>query len=191
VIQGFITGVTLTDGELVDIAYEPSENSARWSLYQQRAAQVRMLRGVASSASQQGQFRLAREDADKVGRAMQIEKGIDPTLAVYATYAYHDLQEIDRIRDMSGYLKADVGVTFFDLELLGRRLIGKAVDRSQRVLPFVPLLSQGWPLLSAHRVKLHPALEGIERTMRPSLWSLFDSRGFDQLARAMATKEVL
>ena len=58
------------------------------------------------------------------------------------------------------------------------------------LVPFVPLLSQGWALLGAHRVRLHPALDGIDRTMRDSLWSLFDARGIEKLRRAMETKEV-
>jgi hypothetical protein len=121
---------------------------------------------------------------------MQYAKGIDPTLAVYAAYAYHDVQLVDRIRGMSGYLAADVGLTFFDLELLGRRLVGKSIDRSQLIVPFVPLLSQGWSLLRANRVKLHPALDGIEESMRDSLWTQFDKRGVQKLERAMLSKEV-
>ena len=83
-----------------------------------------------------------------------------------------------------------MGVTFFDLELLGRRLMGRPIDRSQMIVPFVPLLSQGWSLLRAHRVKLHPALEGIEQSMRDSLWAQFDERGIEKLERAMLSKEV-
>jgi hypothetical protein len=91
---------------------------------------------------------------------------------------------------MSGYLKSDVGVTFFDLELLGRRLVGTSIDRSQMVVPFLPLLSQGWSLLRAHRVKLHPALDGIEQDMRNSLWTLFDERAIPKLERAITSKDV-
>jgi hypothetical protein len=189
-IQGFIAALTVDEGELVDVAYEPSDNSERWQVYQQHASQVRALRAVAASASHHGRFRLDQNNASTIGRAMQLEKGIDPTLAVYAAYAYHDLQAIDRIRTMSAYLLADLNITFFDLELLGRQLIDTTVGRERHVLPFVPLFSQGWPLLQAHRVKLHPALDGIEQNMRDSLWSVFDDAGVRQLKRAMATGDV-
>jgi hypothetical protein len=121
---------------------------------------------------------------------MQYAKGVDPTLAVYAAYAYHDLQAIDRIREMSGYLRDDVGCTFFDLALLGRMLVDRGIAPADRIVPFVPLLSQGWALLGAHRVKLHPALDGIERDVRDSLWSLFDAAGLRKLRTAMHTGEV-
>jgi hypothetical protein len=190
VIQGFLSALTFDQGELVDVAYEPSDNTGRWGLYKNRASEVRALRAVAATASRLGRFRLDVSDAEKVARQMQYAKGIDPTLAVYAAYAYHDLQLVDHIREMSKYLAADVGVTFFDLELLGRRLVGTSIGRSQNVLPFMPLLSQGWSLLRAHRVKLHPALDGIEQSLRDSLWTQFDERGSQRIESAMLSGEV-
>ena len=159
-------------------------------MYTQRAAEVRVLRAVAATASRHGRFRLDPAEAEKVGRQMQYAKGVDPTLAVYAAYAYHDLQLIDRIREMSAYLAADVGISLFDLELLGRQLVGKSIDRDLKIVPFVPLLSQGWSLLRAHGVKLHPALQGIEQSLHDSLWTQFDARGVEKLERAMLSGEV-
>lgn len=190
VLPGFIAALTFEEGALVDVAYEPSENNWRWDQYKDRADEVRTLRAVAASSSQYGRFRLNQEDAFKIAKKMQYAKGIDPTLSVYAAYAYYDLKAIERIREMSGYLRDDVGTTFFDLALLGRTLIDRSVGPNDGILPFFPLLSQGWALLQAHRVKLHPALEGIESTMRESLWSLFDATGLEKLAQAMQTKEV-
>lgn len=190
VIDGFLAALTVDEGELVDVSYEPSDNTWRWDLYKEHATEVRALRAVAASASHHGRFRLDPNEAEKIGRQMQYAKGIDPTLAVYAAYAYHDVQLDERIRSMSGYLRDDVGVTFFDLALLGRRLVGKGVGRSEMIVPFVPLLAQGWSLLGAHRVKLHPALDGVVNHMQDSLWSLFDSRGAEQLERAMQSGEV-
>ena len=121
---------------------------------------------------------------------MQYAKGIDPTMAVYAAYAYYDLQTVGRIDEMSRYLRDDLGVSLFDVELLARELVGKQLTAADRIVPFVPLLSQGWPLLNAHRITLHPALNGIQRTMRDSLWSLFDENGVEKLRNALQTKEV-
>lgn len=190
-IRGFIAALTFDDGELVDVAYEPSANDWRWDMYKDSAARVRALRAVAASSSQHGRFRLEQDDAIKIAQDMQYAKGIDPTLAVYAAYAYHDLQASQRIRDMSGYLSGDIGVTFFDLALLSRKLVDKSVVVSDHIVPFFPLLSQGWALLGANRVRLHPALQGIENNMRDSLWSLFDEAGLRKLSQAMHTGDVL
>ena len=190
VIPDFLAALTFDEGELVDVAYEPSENTGRWALYKNHANEVRTLRAVAAASSQYGRFRLEEEDAIKVAQKMQYAKGIDPTLAIYAAYAYHDLQALERIRDMSGYLRGDIGVTFFDLALLSRALIGKTIGPNDEIVPFVPLLSQGWALLNAHHVRLQPKLKGIENTMRESLWSLFDVTGLEMLKTALQTQEV-
>ena len=189
-IPGFLAALTFDEGELVDLGYEPSANTSRWASYQHEILELRSLRAIAASASQHGRFRLEQDDASKLAQRMQHMKDKDPTLSVYAAYAYHDLQEIERIRAMSDYQSRDLGVTLFDLALLGRELVGKGVGPGAGIVPFFPLLSQGWALLQAHRVMLHPALGGIERTMRESLWSLFDAAGLEKLKRAMQTMEV-
>ena len=76
------------------------------------------------------------------------------------------------------------------MELLARKLVGKDVTAADLVVPFVPLLSQGWHLLNAHRITSHPALNGIQSTMRDSLWSLYDKNGVKKLRNALQTKEV-
>ena len=83
-----------------------------------------------------------------------------------------------------------MGATFFDLELLARQLVDRPVDIDSRVVPFSPLLSQGWAMLRAGRVKLHPALDRMQRSMRDSLWALYDTNGLDNLKKAMATGDV-
>lgn len=187
VIADFVVGLTFDEGELVDMAYEPSTNSWRWSMFAGKAEELRALRAVAASSSRYGRFELEREEAGAVVRRMQLAKGVDPTLAVYAAYAYHDLQYIKQIQDMSDYLNNDVGIWLFDLELLGRRLIDASVSRAHHLAPFLPLLSQGWALLRAHRVTLHPALRGIETTMRDSVWSVYRSDGLARIWDALAS----
>jgi hypothetical protein len=189
-ITGFVAALTFDDDELIDVAYEPSTNNWRWNLYKDRAEEVRILRAVAATASQHGRFRLGDADAMNVARKMQYAKGIDPTLSVYAAYAYHDLHAVGFIRDMSNYLRDDIGTTFFDLALLSRQLLDSAVDLKSGVVPFLPLLAQGWALLSANKVRLHPLLAGIETMTLESLWTLFDSRGVEKLQRALASGEL-
>ena len=189
-MPGFITGLTVQDGELVDIACEPCATNWRWDEYAKRADEIRSLRGIASSSALHGRFRLDSDDAGDLARKMQYAKSIDPTMGVYAAYAYYDLQTVGRIDEMSNALRSDLGVSLFDVELLARKLVGRQVTVDDPIIPFVPLLSQGWHLLNAHGIRLHPALDGIERTMRDSLWSLFSSDGVEQLRNALLTKEV-
>lgn len=191
VISGFLAAITCENGEVVDVAYEPSANNWRWAEYRTRAADVRTLRALAAAASQHGRFRLDRDDGAQIAQRMQYAKGLDPTLAMYAAYAYHDVQMLDRISEMSSYLRGDIGGSLFDIELLRRALVGKTVGPADIIVPFFPMLSQGFSLLRAHKVKLHPALDGIEGSMRDSVWTTFDAAGLEKLKAALATKEVI
>lgn len=190
-IPEFLAALTFEDGELVDVAYEPSANDWRWHEYQSRATELRALRAAAAMSSQHGRFRLDQVDAAEIARKMQYAKMVDPGLAIYAAYAYHEMQAVGRIREMEGYLRDELRTSFFDLALLSRSLIGKSITREDRIAPFVPLLSQGWGLIAAHRIQLPSALQGIEGTLQESLWSLYSADGVDMLRRAMGTGEVL
>jgi len=192
-IKDFIAALTFEDGELVDVSYEISQNTWRWEIpeYRQRAAEVRDLRAVAAAASRHGRFRLDDDTAMKIAKRMQISKGVDPTLAVYAAYAYHDLQANERITDMSRYLREDLGITLFDVALLARNLVDRKISAADRVVPFLPLLGQGWALLGAHRVRLPDQVQGIQTTVRDSLWSLYDERGCELLKQVIDAREVL
>jgi hypothetical protein len=190
VMPGFLAALTFDDGELIDVAYEPSAGDWRYPLYRQEEGYIRSLRAIAAASSRHGRFRLDNKEAESIGRKMQWMKGVDPTLAVYAAYAYHDLQLTERLRRMLDYQRGELHASFFDLSLTSRELVGRGVAPEMNVVPFAPLLAQGWELVRANRVKTHPTLEGIERNLRDSLWSLYDEAGVAKLVRAMESGAV-
>ena len=188
-IRGFITALTIDDGELIDVSYEPSDNSYRWADFANRANEIRALRSIIASSMTSGVFHLERDDALEVARRMQYAKGIDPSLAIYAAYAYHDLQRTDLIHEMANYLATDLGAPLFDVALLAKGLNGKVVDEGTAISP-IPLFSQGWALLNAYRVSLLPALKGIERHITSSLWTLLDAKGVKQVEKALTSGKI-
>jgi hypothetical protein len=190
-LHGYLAGLTFTAHELIDVAYEPAANNERWYAYQPNMQELRQLRAVIAAATYSGYFRLENDNASELAGRMRHLKGIDPTLSVYAAYGYYDLQRRDIIRDMLGYLENDIGGALFDVMLLARKLLGKAIDPQDHIVPFFPLLSQGWALLKANRVKRHPVLERVEPAMKNSLWTLFDGGAFDSLRKTMESGEVL
>lgn len=151
---------------------------------------IRTLRAVAAASTRSGVFRLQADDALEVARRMQFAKGIDPGLAVYAAYAYNDLQRRDLIRQMSGYMSGDLGGRLFDVALLAGELDGKRVDADQSVYGCVPLLAQGWALLSAYRVSLPAPLDALRHAMLPSVWTMFNAAGVQQIRAAMQAGDV-
>lgn len=183
-IPEFVTGLTFDGNNLVDVVYEPSDTSYRWNEYQSRLDQLRRLRGRIAAAARVGMFRLEGEDAFEIARQMQYAKGLDPTMAVYAAYAYDSLQKNEQIREMDGYLFDDLHLHLFDVALLAGRLNGRVPGNVEELFPPVPMLSQGWALLSAHDVR-QPLLTSIRRYLESSLWTVFASGGIDQLKSAL------
>jgi hypothetical protein len=183
--------LTVEDGELIDVAYEPSDNSGwRWTDFSAQHREIRGLHAAASSATRNGVFRLEGEDALTMARSMQMSKCLDPALGVYAAYGYSDLRRRELIRGMSSYMRQDLGGALFDVAMLARELDRKTTGGDPAVFGFAPLLAQGWALLSAYRIALPPSLEGLHRTLMPSVWTLFNSEGVGRVRKAMLTGEV-
>lgn len=189
-LPGFIVALTVEDGELVDVSYEPSANTPRWMDYQLRANELRVLRAVAAASTRSGVYKLEGAGALEIARRMQFAKSVDPSLALYAAYAYNDLQRADLLRGMTRYMSEAVGGCLFDVSLLARDLQGKLVGRSVDIFGFAPLLAQGWSLLSAYRVTLPGALDRLRETLVPSVWTMFDKNGLQTIRAAMVTGEV-
>jgi hypothetical protein len=183
-IPDFLAAVTVEGAEVVDVAYEPSEGTSRWHEFNPREREVRGLRAVAASSSREGTFELEGEDALEVARRMQYAKGIDPSLAIYAAYAYADHGRRDLIRKMYGFMLEDLGAVLFDVAMLARA-------ETDHTLGFAPQLGQGWALLPASRIALPPSLEDLERHVLPgSLWTVYDPAGVERIREALLREEV-
>lgn len=182
-IGGFLASLTFDNDNLIDVAYEPSEYTDRWHSFQEKAVELRTLRSAIASATRLGTFRLQGDDAAILARRMQLAKGIDPSLALYAAHAYRDQGNRARLREMAQFLQEDLGFCLFDIALLNGQL-NQQQDAAPwtGILPFLPMLSQTWSLLPAYDVKLPAGLTTISRHVMPSsLWTLLDANGVRQV----------
>ena len=185
-IPDFLCALTFDEGELVDVAYEPRTTLALERISATRAG-VRALRGIASSAMARGAFKLEGEDALAIVRRMRLAKGVDPSLALYAAYAYHDMQRRDLIREMANYMGEDLRAVLFNVALLARALDKRKINfDTMPLLGAVPLMAQGWVLLRAFEVGLPPALAPLEDQRLSSLWTMFNEKGVEIIRRAFA-----
>ncbi len=189
-IRDYVGSITVEDGAVVNVSYEPVENSARWQEVKGREDELRSLRALLASSARLGVFRLRDADAGLLAERMKVGKGIDPSIALYAAYAYHDRQEPEPVRAMQKAIFGDLKVRLFDLALLGGELRGRKVRSEKGLFPFVPLLSQGWALLRAQQVVLPPGLEALGDHRMESLWTLFDPQGVELIRSAIKTKEI-
>ena len=143
--------------------------------------QIDSLRATVAAAAQFGVFRIDGEretinrKAAEFGDRIRQGKGADPTLGIYAAYAYSQADLTDRVRSVDDYMRNDLGVRLFDVAMLSRRL---STDRNRTgVSPFCPMLTQGWGLLRVTQTSMPPAVDRLRDFILPGLWTRFDAEG--------------
>jgi hypothetical protein len=110
---------------------------------------------------------------------------------VYAAYSYYEMQAHDRTRQMNDALLDQLnGYTLYDVALLAGYLHESRSDISQwvrqhTVMPFVPLLLQGWEVLGGLGISDLGWFERMRTTVLPSLWTVFDISARDHLMEKM------
>ena len=93
-----------------------------------------------------------------------------------------------QIVDMQRHLDATLGVRVFDVAMLAFSL-GKK-DRPREMYPCVPMLTQGWALLSPLGIALPGKLGELRGELRPSLWTHFRAAAAERLRQVLSKGEV-
>jgi hypothetical protein len=169
-LRGYICHVLVDGNSVTNVSYIPSDNTGRWFDYVRRRDRIERLRAAATAAAQHGVFRIDdKQKATELAEHIRVEKGLDPTLGLYAAYAY---AEADRRRDIESvhmYMSADLQVELFDVLMLARKMR----QPSHYIVPFCPMLTQGWNLLRAHRIALPKVVDDAQDELEPALWTTF------------------
>jgi hypothetical protein len=173
-IAGYLAALTLQDGQLVDVMYQPMKSSPTWDEYQQVRLGYVPYRAALAAASRFGVDSPDAYDADLLLSRYPNGRRFDPSLALYQAYALHDLGRRAMIASIRDDPQLPGTATFFDIQLLAR-------GGEKLVMPSFPLLSRGWALQGAGRDHIG------SRT--PSHWTLFEGTAFEQLRRSLAAEE--
>ncbi len=170
---GYIAHIIVENSVVVSVSYVPSQNSFRWYSYSERRDAIDRLRAVTNAAARSGVFRLPSEsEAVTFATSARVEKGIDPSLGLYASYAYSQADRRDAINSVLGYMRSDLEVDLYDVALLARQPTANAASVLP-VVPFCPMLTQGWNLLRSRNVILTGVLNEAQDDLEPTLWTTF------------------
>jgi hypothetical protein len=184
-LRGFVAHVTINGNAISSVRYVPSANSRHRYEYDRRRGRIERLRATTEVAATRGLFRLPeRNEAQKFADAARIEKGLDPSLGIYAAYALSQADNREDLDDLFGYMQEDLSAEIFDVALLARKLPSGNPDW-RCVVPFCPLLTQGWNLLRSRGVQLLPFLDNAEDDLEPGLWTTFQPDRIDTILNAM------
>jgi hypothetical protein len=178
--RGYIGTLTVEKGRVMSVNYTPSRNHPRWDPgdYDRVAA----LRATVASAARFGAFRIEGSGDDRARRAAQIAdrirvfKSIDPSLGLYAAYAYAEAGVRDQVQSVHTIMRSDLNGDVFDVAMLAGALSGRNLADVKPV-PVCPMLSQGWGWLRVRNVVVPPYLEKARDYLRPALWTTFEPGG--------------
>lgn len=184
-IPDFITELTFEEGELAHVAFVPVPSSRRWARYEPGERRIRALRAAIGAAAGMGVFRMTEANEEVVARAMVVGGSVDPSITLYAAYAYHEMGRREDIADLEERLQAEMGFAFFDIAMLCGGALLRAAPPSESGWPSVPLLSRGWSLRNAFRVQVEPQWHDLHLHLRPSLWTLFNASATKRLINAV------
>jgi Caspase domain len=190
-LPGYIGNVVVQDGGVSNVSYIPSRENPRWSIFQSEQQRLDQLRAAVATAAQFGVFRLEGDRESRAKKATELAdqirvlKAIDPTLGIYAAYAYAAADLIDEVRSVRQFMLG-LGTDLFDVALLAGALDSDRHNPDDGVVPACPMLSQGWALLRVMGVRLPKEYEEARDHLRPALWTTFEPPGARIVIDALA-----
>jgi hypothetical protein len=190
-LDEYVGSVVVDEGRVMNVSYVPSQRSPKWLKYQDQAERLEQLRAAVAAAARLGVFRIEgpsetrkKTAAELTGRIRTL-KGVDPTLGLYAAYAYDDSGLLDEVRSVREDMRRDLKTDLLDVAMLPGDLSGRTPGGGDGPYPFCPMLSQGWALLRVKDVRLHESVMATRDHLRPSLWTTLDPDGMQIVEKAL------
>lgn len=180
-LGGYVGSVTVARNGVINVSYVPARESPLYGEFSQ--PKLRELHASVATAARFGVFRIEREGGARLADTVRMMKSVDPTLGLYAAYAYAQSGIADQVRSVREILRQDLNADLFDTAMLARGLVTPR-DR-ENAFPFCPMLAQGWGLLRVKDVRLPKELDAARDHMRPSLWTTFDGEGTQLVVDAL------
>jgi hypothetical protein len=193
-LKDFWAMVVIEGGRVLNVSYVPSRENYRWADYGSQVERISELRATVAASAEFGAFRIEGDRESRTSKSreladnIRVGKGLDPTLGVYAAYAYADADVLEQVRSVRDYMHGDLGIDLFDVAMLASGP-SRPFPR-EHIVPFCPMLSQGWNLLRVKGVELPFAVQRARDHIRPALWTTFDREGLAFLADALLSGQL-
>jgi hypothetical protein len=160
-------------GGVANVNYTPSRHTWRYDVYMYAQEEIEKRRAFIAVAARRGYLRIEPDKAGQFAGYIRGLKSVDPTLGLYAAYAYAQAGMLEDAESVYDYMHGDnPSAMLFDVALLAERL-GEI-----STAPVCPLLTQGWSLLH-EGLPVDPVLFEAAKHLTPSLWTTFTPTGFD------------
>lgn len=182
-LHGFAGNIVVARNGVINVSYVPRHGG-----YDSR--RLNELHASVATAARFGVFRIEREEGGprsagtRLADTVRMMKDVDPTLGLYAAYAYSEAGEQRGVASVRGIMRGDLGFDLFDTAMLSGALARKEATL-RTCAPFCPMLAQGWALLRVNNTQLPKEIEALRDHLRPALWMTLEPQGTQLLLDAL------
>jgi hypothetical protein len=176
-IPGHVATLVFQQGRLLAVSWQRTDAND---------AILRSQRALTSALERRGAFQFDREYAAELAEWIQSARDVDLSMAIYACYAFYDLQAGPFIGKLKEVLWEKLSFDSVDLALISR----PSISQSELVRSGIrfPLLSRGWSLLTLDSAEAAgiPLLARLYPYLSSSQWTLFEPAGMVLLRESLA-----
>ncbi|WP_343658874.1 caspase family protein [Chryseobacterium sp.] len=186
VIEGFVAQLIFKDGYLFTINYTPvKSNSYNYLQYQEKKEMIIQKRNLVAIAANNGfnyedafkKIDFAKLGYDDAGSFLRYGKALDPSLGLYAAYAFRETGNFEKIGSVYDYMILDNPVVPFDVAMLA----GKLDETS--IASFCPVMSSGWAYRDLYEKFISEDILEATKYLEPGLWTTFSAKGTEILIK--------
>lgn len=169
----FITNVIFDKNEMISIDYYPTKGYRRMDAIVNRTEIANRKAQIIAAASN-GIF----QGTEELGSYIRRYKSLDPTLGLFAAYAYFQNGKFEMVRSVYDYMKGESEPVLPEISLLNhlsdRRNESILINRNT----ILPMLTQGWSYIPLHENWITDRLQNY---LRPGLWTSFTPGGMEHI----------
>lgn len=184
VLPGYIGSVVLEGHRIATVNYTPSRGTDTYFLYEQFGPELERRRAFVAVAARNGSFRFDVEAARGTAAYLRAFKKMDPTLGLYAAYAYAQAGDDAGVVSVYDYMHDEPEPVIFDVAMLAAQRDPK-MPQVLDFPPWMPMLTQGWLLMGAFAEAMPEPVRRARVHLMPGLWTTFAPEGMDILEQAM------
>lgn len=180
VLYGFITQVAFEKDELLSVNYFPTHGYRKDEAHKY-AHEIARRKAQIILAAKNGMFQGTQE----LGNYLRKYKHLDPTLGLFAAYAYFQKGDFDGVNEVYDIILSDESQSMLGDILMLKKLSSSLFMRQDEIL--LPLVTEGWSYLNM--LEENPFLH-LSKYLQPGLWTSFNKDGIDEISQNFNLKEI-
>ncbi|MGC4040071.1 MAG: caspase family protein [Flavobacterium sp.] len=202
ILNEFIGTLVFDESKLLTINYTPSSYNEKFEEFQRNKIEIDFARAFIASAAAEGldyekvfQHEFNDEgnfEYNNAGSFLRKNKSLDPSLGLYAAYAFLQSGNVKKIESIYNYIKNEGDDIIFDIAMLaGKKPSNKRLfSANYKIRSFCPMLSLGWAYRSKFDSGTRPEILDAAKYLVPGLWTTFEKEGTQILKKLIQNRRL-